>query len=267
MLARARSFERGAGDYERLRPEFPKQLFDDICASAGTRMHGRMLEVGAGTGRATLPLVRRGATIEVVEPSTDMVGVLAGRLEAAELSQQCDLRQAAFEDVDPGSTYDVVIAAQSFHWADPATRWSRLSSLLRAGGRAYLFWNGWRLASQMHDLEGVRALYLRRGHGLQHDVEDHRSDTGWAESEIGTDPNLELVDARSYEWPWRLDVDDYLGLLRTTSQYSVADAGFREPLLNSLRGLLGDQVTLQGRTRLLQIDTHDAPDRSPHRHS
>ncbi|HET7659881.1 MAG TPA: hypothetical protein VFK66_05775 [Oryzihumus sp.] len=72
MMKRARSFEHGADDYERLRPDFPTQLFDDIRTAAGARLDGRVLEVGAGTGRATLPLVRGGAMVEVVEPSKDL---------------------------------------------------------------------------------------------------------------------------------------------------------------------------------------------------
>ena len=257
MMKRAKSFERGAGHYERLRPEFPSQLFDDIRTAAGSRMAGRVLEIGAGTGRATLPLVRRGAKIEVVEPSKDMLDILAGRLAAETLSHRCDLRLATFEDVESDEMYDVIIAAQSFHWADPATRWHRLSSLLSPDGQAYLFWNGWHLAPQAHDVDAVRSLYAECGHGLQADLEDHRSDVSWAESEIATEPDLVLVEARTYEWPWRLSVDDYLALLNTTSQYSVAAPDVREPLLKSLRGLLGDQVTLNGTTLLLQVAAYD----------
>ncbi|MFT4081350.1 MAG: methyltransferase domain-containing protein [Nocardioides sp.] len=77
---RARSFERAADDYERWRPEFPSRLFDDIRHAAGARLDGRVLDVGAGTGRATLPLVRRGARVEVVEPSREMLEVLGDRV-------------------------------------------------------------------------------------------------------------------------------------------------------------------------------------------
>lgn len=257
---RAQSFQHGVSEYERLRPDFPPELFDDVCASAGPRLQGRVLEIGAGTGRATLPLVRRGATIEVVEPSTEMLRILGARLEAEGLSPTCVLRQATFEDVDPGSTYAVVAAAQSFHWTDPATRWSRLASLIRAGGRAYLFWNGWHLASPAHDLDAVRLLYATHGGGLQPDLEDHRADGRWAEREIEAEPALKLVESRAYAWPWQLNVEDYLGLLMTTSQYAVAQAGIRDPLLGALRELLGDLVTLQGMTHLLIVDGGHAID-------
>ncbi|TQL60104.1 class I SAM-dependent methyltransferase [Oryzihumus leptocrescens] len=209
----------------------------------GARLNGRVLEVGAGTGRATLPLVRGGARVEVVEPSKDMLRILASRLEPEGLRSQCDLRQATFENVDSAQTYDLIIAAKSFHWADPATRWPRFTSLHRTDGRAYLSWNGWHLAPRAHDVDAVRALYTDCGHGLQPDLEDHRADVSWAESEIEAEPALGLVDARTYEWPWRLPVENFLALLMTTSQYSVTAAGLCEPLLDSLRELLGHQVT------------------------
>ncbi|WP_152186616.1 class I SAM-dependent methyltransferase, partial [Segeticoccus rhizosphaerae] len=73
MVRRARSFEQGAGAYDRLRPEFPEQMFDDLAREAGDLLRRPVLEVGAGTGRATLPLVRRGARVVAVEPSADML--------------------------------------------------------------------------------------------------------------------------------------------------------------------------------------------------
>ena len=100
---------------------------------------------------------------------------------------RCGLRQATFEDVDLGAVYDVV-AAQSFHWAAPETRWVRFSSLLCADGLAYLVWNGWGLVAEAHDLDAVTGLYAASGQGLRPDVDDDRAGTGWAESEIDAEP-------------------------------------------------------------------------------
>lgn len=182
IAKRAKSFEKGAGDYERLRPAFPGELFDDIRAAAGARLKRRVLKVDAGTGRATLPLVRAGVTLDVVEPSADMLTVLAARLSADRSADRCRLRQTTFEDVDPLETYDVVVAAQSFHWADPATRWSRLSSLIRDDGTAFMFWNHWHLDPNEHDTAAVRALYEEHGGDLEPDLDDHRPPNSWFES-------------------------------------------------------------------------------------
>ena len=147
-----------------------------------------------------------------------------------------------------GPRYDVVIAAQSFHWADPGTRWSRLGSLIRPEGRAFLLWNGWAINPATHDIAAVERIYQAQGTGLQPDTGDHRSQTSWAESEINAEPGLALVGADHYSWDWRLPIQDYLGLMTTTSQYAVADAASRHQLFASLAAALGPQVDLKGRT-------------------
>lgn len=250
---RARSFEAGAADYERLRPAFPEALFASIRDRAGHRLAGRVLEVGAGTGRATLPLLRLGAAIDVVEPSADMLGVLSGRLDAEGLGDRVDLRRATFEDVDPRARYDLVIAAQSFHWTDPATRWSRLGSLIRPDGLAFLFWDGWSLNPAVHDIAAVEGLYQASAGGLQPDTEDHRSGPSWGESEIEAAPDVHLADTTRYDWDWRLPIQDYLGLLMTTSQYAVADPAVRRRIFTALADILGTHVELNGRTLSLVV--------------
>ncbi len=254
MDARAKSFETGAAAYEQLRPEFPEGLFDDLIGAAGGRLGRGVLEIGAGTGRATLPLTRRGVRVEALEPSADMVGVLERRLVAENVRDLVKVRQARFEDVAVGEgPFGVVVAAQSFHWADPASRWPRLASVLAEDGLAFMFWNGWRLSPARHAAESIQALYERNAPGVTSDVEDHRGGVTWVEEEVTNEPALELAATATYRWERALAIGDYVGLLETTSQYAVAAAGTRRRLFDALRPALGDVVDLLGRTSLLTI--------------
>ncbi|KYH43740.1 trans-aconitate 2-methyltransferase [Branchiibius sp. NY16-3462-2] len=253
LLSRSRSFEQGATAYEEYRPEFPDELFEMLSTVSGNRLSQRVLEIGAGTGKATLPLVVRGALVDVVEPSAEMVGVLRQRLEATGLSDRVHLRAERFEDVDPSENYDVVVAAQSFHWADPVSRWSRLASLLRPDGRAFLFWNGWALNPAELDLAAVAAAYDRWAPALDPDIEDHRGKVGWAEQEVAAVADLELERVERFSWPWHLTTEDYLSLLATTSQYAVAPPTVRNGLFDALREVLGERVLLDGRTLFLVV--------------
>lgn len=220
MAALGASFEHGASAYERLRPEFPDAMFEDLVAVAGVRLDRRVLEIGAGTGRATLPLARRGVRVEVVEPSADMLRVLAGRLEAERLQDLVTLRHAQFEDVAPTEgPFGAVIAAQSFHWADPRTRWHRLASLIGPDGVALMFWNGWELDGRRHDLAAILEVYRRDGGDLDPDIGGHRAQASWAEREIADEPLLRPATATAYQWPWTLPAADYLGLLATTRHW------------------------------------------------
>lgn len=252
MEQRAGSFGQVADPYERLRPEYPAKLFDDVLAAAGTRTTAGTLEVGAGGGRATLPLAHRGVDVVALEPSAAMADILRARLHAETPSGRVTIRQHRFDDlVAADGPFGVVVAAQSFHWADPSTRWPRLASLLTADGMAFIFWNEWAIDPQSHDVEAIHAVYQQVGADLVPDLDDGRGRGNWAEDEIGNEPTLTRAQESVFEWEMTLRQDDYLGLLGTTSQYVIAPAAKIQTLFDSLRPLLGEQVALVGRTVLL----------------
>lgn len=58
-LQRRASFDADAHAYDDARPGYPDPLFDDMVALAGVPEHGSVLEIGSGTGKATLPLAQR----------------------------------------------------------------------------------------------------------------------------------------------------------------------------------------------------------------
>lgn len=259
----ADTFCSGAAEYDTYRPEYPDELFEVIEHEADDGL-SHVLEVGAGTGRATLPLARRGARIEAVEPSADMLCVLSGRLEAEGLASRVMLRRATFEEVDPHTrSYGAVVAAQSFHWADPATRWRRLSALLRPGGQAFLFWNNWVIDTQRHDADAIRDTYSRWGQSYSSDLDADRAREPGVVREIEAEPTLARPQSRYFVWPWQLPVDHYFALLTTTSQYAVTPAPERERLFDALREVLGDTVQLRGNTLL--VTTAGVPSGTPAR--
>ena len=53
-------FDEAALLYHEVRPGYPEELFDDVVALSGIPSGGRILEIGCGTGQATVPLARRG---------------------------------------------------------------------------------------------------------------------------------------------------------------------------------------------------------------
>lgn len=257
---RARSFEVGAAAYDRVRPQFPDAVFQEVISAAGDRLVRGVLEIGAGTGRATLPLARRGVTVLATDPSAQMLQVLDSRLAAEGLHQLVALRQTRFEDVSTSEgPFGVVIAAQSFHWADPQSRWSRLAALLAPDGLAFLLWNGWQLDPVQHDLHAVRAVYDLQGTGLVPETDDHRGQASWVEHEVADHPGLEIAAATTHQWSVTLPVSDYLDLLATTSQYAITGAEDRHRLFGSLRPVLGNAVQLQGQTLLLTISRPPTP--------
>jgi SAM-dependent methyltransferase len=127
---RANSFGGAAHQYDTHRPRYPDQLIDDVVSPG---VH-RVLDVGAGTGIASMQFIERGAEVLAVEPDTRMAAVAQAKGIPVEV--------ATFEQWRPaGRRFDRVVFAASFHWVDPAAALPKIRDILADGGKLALIWN------------------------------------------------------------------------------------------------------------------------------
>jgi len=127
---RAEAFGSAADRYDAYRPRYPDALIADLVQRDGLRT----LDVGAGTGIASMQLADAGANVLAVEPDSQMARVASAKGLSVEV--------ANFEAWDPaGRTFDLVVFAQSFHWVEPRLGLRKVVALLNPGGRLALLWN------------------------------------------------------------------------------------------------------------------------------
>jgi SAM-dependent methyltransferase len=138
------TFDRAAEDYERTRPVCPPELFDDLVAVTGLSPGDRVVEIGPGTGQATVPLAGRGLAITGVEPGAALAAIARRRLAALPHAR---VDTATFEAWEPdGAPIDAVVAVNSLHWVDPAVRYRKPAALLRDGGHLVVVGTKWATA-------------------------------------------------------------------------------------------------------------------------
>jgi 16S rRNA A1518/A1519 N6-dimethyltransferase RsmA/KsgA/DIM1 with predicted DNA glycosylase/AP lyase activity len=84
MEAERRWFNAHAANYHGGRPRYPDEIFEALVRVAGLGNDCRVVEIGAGSGLATGPILATGArrwrsSVVAVEPGVDLAAILRGR--------------------------------------------------------------------------------------------------------------------------------------------------------------------------------------------
>lgn len=254
-LERRLSFGEVASQYDRFRPSYPEALVDEVLSFADVAAGDRVVEVGAGTGKATALFAARGAHVVAVEPSAEMAAVLREReLPGA------DVVESSFEQWDPdGETFPLVYSAQAWHWVSPAVRFPKARTVLNDDGVLAVFWTRPRWAdSPVRD--ELEAVYQREAPELGVDAGPMRpasvERTGmWGDwkREIADAGVFEPPERRIYEWACDYTTDEYISLLGTHSDHIVLPDDARERLFAAVAGVLdreGGTIALTYVTKL-----------------
>lgn len=247
------TFGQDAELYDRYRPSYPPQLFTDLAALADLGPHSRVLEIGCGTGQATLPLAQRGCDVVAMDLSPDMAAVARRNLAPF---PNVTVVAAAFEDWRPADgTFDAILSATAFHWLDPGTRMVKAADLLRPGGSLGI-------VSTHHIAGGTTAFFadVQRCYerfdpttppGMRLTTDDETPDEA---PEFHRSAQFGPVIFRRYEWQQTYPAPDYLNLLMTYSGVRSLASQPRNGLLTCISHLInnvhGGSVTKQYRTRL-----------------
>jgi len=130
--ARRRTFDEVADLYAAARRPYPEEVVDDLVRLAGLAPHSAVVEIGCGTGQATLPLAARGLRITCVELGARLAAIT--RRNLADYSE-VEVVHADFERWEAARhDYDAVVSFNAFHWIDPARRYELTARLLRPHG-------------------------------------------------------------------------------------------------------------------------------------
>lgn len=227
------SFDRNAQLYDAARPSYPEALVDEVVAWSGIPQGGRILEIGAGTGKASLAFARRGFTILALEPLPNMAAVLRAKAAAF---PAVSIEETTFEAWRGGDrAFDLAISAQAFHWVDPAVKYVKAAAALRPGGALALFRN--ETSGLEPSLRGeLDAAYARWFPGVtwtaaRDSVEPKRAEVA---AEIDRSGLFGPVRAASFPWTASYTARQYLDLLETHSDHALLEPRYRVPLYSAI---------------------------------
>ena len=235
------TFNSAASLYHQARPGYPAELYDELVRLARLRPGDRLLEVGCATGKATIPLARRGFPITCVEIGADLAAEARRNLGGF---PQVNIVNGAFETwAPPQAGFDLVFAATAWHWIDPAVRYRKAWDLLRDGGHL-AFWEAAHVFPAGGDpfFRQLQDVYDEIGEGLPAgaqfpaaaELPDQRA--GIEATGLFTD-----VAIRRFGWEIEYTADEYIRLLDTFSGHIAMAQWQRDRLYGEIRRRLAER--------------------------
>jgi SAM-dependent methyltransferase len=247
------TFTQAADLYDRMRPTYPPATFDQLAEFGQLATGSTVLEIGCGTGQATLPLAQRGYRVTAIELGHEMAAIARRNLAAF---VNVEIIETDFETWSlPDQPFDAVVAATAFHWLDPATRVARAAAALRTGGTIALIGTHHIAGGDAAFFAEVQDCYERwdpatpPGLRLQTPAEIPPDI-----AELDDSGLFEPVHVHRYERTQTYSTAEYRDLLLTYSGHRALDSSRRAGLLECIATLMesgyGGRITKRYLTEL-----------------
>ena len=231
---RRRSFDDAAALYDSARPSYPDEVLDSVAELGELPASARLVEIGCGTGQATVPLARRGYRITAVELGADL-GAIARRNLA--VFPDVDVVNASFETWEPPRRdFDGVVSFSAFDWLDPEIGYTKSASLLRPGGALAIVTNRPVLPDGGDPfLAEVREDYAAVGADLNATQAPHPDEIEDRRAVLEATRLFDRVAVRRHLWELAFDADGYTALVSTYSAHRAMADDVRDRLLERIR--------------------------------
>jgi len=227
-VEQARSFGSVADVYDRARPTYPDAAVHWMLGEPPRRV----LDLGAGTGALTRPLLTAGHVVLAIDPSISMLTHLRRRANSdrvaavAGAAEQLPLRADAV---------DAVTVAAAYHWFDEDLAVPELARVLRPGGVLAMTWN-----VRDESVPWVRRLSTVIG---------HQSELPDPSGTLGLSGRFGPVEWQRFRLYQPVDRAGLIDLVRSRSYVTVLGDAERERLLGRVGTLYdeerGDALGLQ----------------------
>lgn len=126
------TFNTQAERYEKFRPGYVSELYDDIFQSVNIDKNSNVIEIGIGGGQATLPILKTGCKLTAVEYGENLAKVCREKFRDY---PDFSTVTARFENTVFGSnSCDLIFSASAFHWIPEEIGYPKVFDILKSGG-------------------------------------------------------------------------------------------------------------------------------------
>lgn len=239
------TFNSAAAAYDRMRPTYVQELYDDVFAYGSIASGCKSLEVGPGTGQATKPVLDAGVSVTAVELGDNLAAFCAEKYRDYPGFSVVNADFAKFEA--PENTYDLVFSASAFHWIPEEIGYTKVFSMLKPGGVFARFANHpWKDKGNEALHEAIQVYYAKYMPRSKFSPEYSMADAR-AKADIGEKYGFTDIQYKLYKRIRTFNADEYIELLHTYSDHIALPEEFKKPFHEGIHNAIethGGKITL-----------------------
>lgn len=215
-MEESKTFDEVSETYDLYRPSYPDALINKVIEVSEVDSTSRLLEIGAGSGKATELFINRDLNVHCIEQGPNLVekGCLKFK-ETNQVTYEC----IAFQDWEvEEDTYDLVFSAQAFHWIPKPKGYKNLAKTLKQNGHMMIFWNKY---INTGDEVSTELSKLLKEHKLLNMLNNKELETFKNRTYDGIFTTDRFKEIEIFEYPWQSEYsyNDFINFLSTTNRY------------------------------------------------
>ena len=248
--SRRRSFGAKAELYDEARPRYARELFESVADYAGLSQSSRALEIGCGTGIATLPMAGYVGTIDAIDPSEEMIAVARRNLAD---HPGVRFRTGKFEDTPLGpAPYDLAYVAQAWHWIEPTTRCDLVADALHPGGALALF--GHATVTLFEEGQEAYRQHVPEWFENFEPLPPIEQRLATFRETVADSDRFTDIETRRFPWVGSYTAEEFVRIMSTASDHAIVPEPRRTQMFNALAEViegLGGRVERANETLLV----------------
>lgn len=234
------TFDTVAEEYDKWRPTYVDDLYQDIFEYSGIASDCCALEIGIGTGQATRPILDKGCKVTAIE--------LGEKLAKIAERNFIDYRNftvvhSSFEEYNcPDNMFDLIYSASAFHWIDEKEGYNKVFRKLKEGGSfarfaSHPFYN---IEGQEELYERIQAVYFKympnsSGAVTPRKIKRYTEEDAERRSEIAKKYGFTEISTKVYYRDLIYSSEEYIKRLAIESDKIALDDTTRRKLLNGIK--------------------------------
>lgn len=239
------TFNTQAEKYEKMRPGYVPELYDDILKLVTIDENSNVIEVGIGGGQATLPILKTGCKLTAVEYGENLAKLCCEKFKeyTSFSSITAKFEDAAFKN----NSYDLIFSASAFHWVPEEIGYPKVYDLLRSGGVFARFANHPykdKGREELHQaIQKIYSVYMPNSHASNEYSEQDASNR----ADIAKKYGFVDIDYKLYHRTRTFSSKEYIELLGTYSDHIAIEQNTRNKFFSEIETVIdnfGGQITI-----------------------